>query len=224
MDSFQFFRSYWEAVRCLPDEERLKAYDAICGYALDGEEPSIEGIARAVFIMAKPYLDNSRKKAVSGSLGGKNGMGDSKQRASKPQANDKQTASKPQANRKQVEVEVEIEKEDVSPYSPPRDFEVFWQAYPKKVGKQAAQKSFAKAIKQTDLQTLLAAIERQKRGSQWSRDNGQYIPNPATWLNQGRWEDEEMESTPTVTQRSTVTKDDMDRLERYLGRFKEDST
>ena len=100
---------------------------------------------------------------------------------------------------------------------------MFWQAYPKKVGKQAAQKSFAKAIKQTDLQTLLAAIERQKRGSQWSRDNGQYIPNPATWLNQGRWEDEEMESTPTVTQRSAVTKDDMDRLERYLGRFKEDS-
>ncbi len=41
------------------------------------------------------------------------------------------------------------------------------------------------------LETLLTAIRRQKCGSQWSRENGRYIPNPATWLNQGRWEDEE---------------------------------
>ena len=26
--------------------------------------------------------------------------------------------------------------------------------------------------------------------AQWQRDNGQYIPHPATWLNQGRWDDE----------------------------------
>jgi len=35
-----------------------------------------------------------------------------------------------------------------------------------------------------------AAIERQKSSRQWTKDDGQYIPNPSTWLNQERWEDE----------------------------------
>jgi hypothetical protein len=40
------------------------------------------------------------------------------------------------------------------------------------------------------LQRMLEAIKEQKASDQWKRDNGQYIPNPATWLNQGRWDDE----------------------------------
>lgn len=37
---------------------------------------------------------------------------------------------------------------------------------------------------------MLNAIEIAKQSMQWNKDNGQYIPNPATWLNQKRWEDE----------------------------------
>ena len=69
------------------------------------------------------------------------------------------------------------------------DFDAFWSAYPKKVGKQAAIKSYEKALKLTDADTILKAIERQKKSEQWTRDNGRYIPNPTTWLNQGRWDD-----------------------------------
>lgn len=75
----------------------------------------------------------------------------------------------------------------------PAGFIDFWEAYPKKVGKQAAVKSFARAVKTVDLQTILNAVEQQKHSAQWTRDNGQYIPNPATWLNQGRWDDEATE-------------------------------
>ena len=71
----------------------------------------------------------------------------------------------------------------------PSDFEVFWKAYPKKVGKGAAQKSFEKIDPSLYL-AILAAIEAQKKCAQWQRDGGQYIPYPATWLNQRRWEDE----------------------------------
>ena len=39
-------------------------------------------------------------------------------------------------------------------------------------------------------QRMLEAIKEQTASEQWKRDNGQYIPNPATWLNQGRWDDE----------------------------------
>lgn len=70
-------------------------------------------------------------------------------------------------------------------------FILFWQAYPKKVGKGEAEKRFMK-IKPSKalLDTMLDAIETAKQSSQWKKENGQFIPNPATWLNQKRWEDE----------------------------------
>lgn len=68
------------------------------------------------------------------------------------------------------------------------EFEQFWAAYPRKVGKKDALKAFKKVKVSVDV--LIAAVERQKQGQQWMKDDGQYIPNPATWLNQERWEDE----------------------------------
>jgi hypothetical protein len=37
---------------------------------------------------------------------------------------------------------------------------------------------------------ILKAVKSQLDCQQWKRDGGQYIPNPATWINQGRWNDE----------------------------------
>lgn len=67
-------------------------------------------------------------------------------------------------------------------------FERFWAVYPRKVGKKDAQRAFGKV--KADVQVLIDAVERQKKSTQWCKDNGQYIPNPATWLNQERWTDE----------------------------------
>lgn len=71
-----------------------------------------------------------------------------------------------------------------------RGFVAFWAAYPKRVGKDAAAKSFASAMKRADaaepLAVILAGLERALPG--W--DDPQFIPNPATWLNQGRWADD----------------------------------
>lgn len=71
---------------------------------------------------------------------------------------------------------------------PPRGFDEFWKAYPKKKNKIDAQKAFVKV--KAPLQTLLSAIEHQKQSEQWKKNNGQFIPYPATWLNRGAWEDE----------------------------------
>jgi len=70
-------------------------------------------------------------------------------------------------------------------------FESFWSAYPKKQGKGDARKSFAK-IKPSKALTkqMIDAVERAKGSIQWQRNHGQYIPNPATWLNQERWLDD----------------------------------
>ena len=70
-------------------------------------------------------------------------------------------------------------------------FDQFWSAYPKKVAKEPAKKAFLKhKPDQALLDKMLDALQRYKRSDQWIRDGGQYIPNPATWLNQERWEDE----------------------------------
>ena len=72
----------------------------------------------------------------------------------------------------------------------PDDFCLFWDTYPKKVGKKAALKAWVAAkIDLPTSESLCDAIKSQMSSEQWTRENGQYIPNPATWLNQGRWED-----------------------------------
>lgn len=76
------------------------------------------------------------------------------------------------------------------PPIPPKGFDEFWEAYPKRKGKQAALRAWKKAIKIADADTLIEAVKKQCFWEQWTRDNGQFIPNPATWLNQGCWEDE----------------------------------
>lgn len=70
-------------------------------------------------------------------------------------------------------------------------FKEFWRCYPRKVGKGAAEKAWDK-IKPNKalLPQILSALDQQKEREQWQRDNGRYIPNPATWLNQKRWEDD----------------------------------
>jgi predicted phage replisome organizer len=69
-------------------------------------------------------------------------------------------------------------------------FEIFWSAYPKKVAKPTAQKAFKKLNPNVSLmKIILEAIKNQKISIQWTTDNGQYIPNPSTWLNNRRWED-----------------------------------
>jgi hypothetical protein len=71
------------------------------------------------------------------------------------------------------------------------DFDTFWEQYPRKVSKQHAVKAW-KSLNpdHTLLTTMLQALEKQKRSEQWQKDNGKFIPHPATWLNGKRWEDE----------------------------------
>ncbi len=71
----------------------------------------------------------------------------------------------------------------------PADFQKFWDAYPRKIGKGAALKAWKKAHPPA-MAVILNAIEDQKKSRQWMKDDGQYIPHPSTWINQERWEDE----------------------------------
>lgn len=85
----------------------------------------------------------------------------------------------------------EKRREESKPNATPSGFAEFWIAYPKKAGKGAAEKAFSKAKVNGRLPEVLKAIEEQKQSAQWQKDGGQFIPNPATWISQRRWEDEQ---------------------------------
>lgn len=77
-------------------------------------------------------------------------------------------------------------------------FDEFWAAYPKKVGKKAVKTAWNKIKPDTELHNkIMTSIGRAGATDQWQRENGRFIPNPATWLKQGRWDDEYEEEMPS---------------------------
>lgn len=81
-----------------------------------------------------------------------------------------------------------------------KEFDSFWEHYPRKVGKLAAKTAFSKALSLTDVSNIQEALRRlhqEVRGQ-----DQKFIPHPATWLNQGRWDDE-----PTQQPKSAWTKE-----------------
>jgi len=77
---------------------------------------------------------------------------------------------------------------------PDESFDSFWSVYPNRVAKQDAVKAWKKLFangKDDDLlKKIMDGLDRWIKSDEWQRDDGRYIPHPATWLNGKRWEDE----------------------------------
>ena len=70
------------------------------------------------------------------------------------------------------------------------DFDRFWAVYPRKVAKPQAMRSWKKAAtNEKTVKEIMAAVEMAKESADWKKEGGKYIPYPATWLNNRRWED-----------------------------------
>ena len=73
-------------------------------------------------------------------------------------------------------------------------FAEFWKTYPKKVGKDAAEKAWNRKAKSPEtVKAILEAVRIQIESEDWRKEGGQFVPNPATWLNAGRWKDEDQQ-------------------------------
>jgi len=198
--AFSFYRSYYEAACLIGNkEQRADFYHAIFKYVFEGEtQVDLIGVPAAMFKLAKPSIDVSIKKADAGSKGGRSGkksQTDDKQKESKQEAKDKQDESKQQPindymiNDIYIPPIVPLKEEKANELD--TEFETFWKEYPKRKGKDAAKKAFEKVRGQgVELEVLLSAVRLQKDSDQWVKDGGQFIPYPATWLNQGRWQDD----------------------------------
>ena len=174
--AFSFLRSFYESACNLQNNKELQAdfLMAVCNYGLNGIEPEPGGEIAAMFALVKPNLDVAFAKSVAGAKGG-----------SRNKANE----SNPEAIKdKGLRIKDKGDK-NLALFEP--EFDRFWAEYPRKVAKSKAKAAFEKVMqKGVSIEALLGALRIQKLSTQWTKDGGQFIPHPTTWLNQERWEDE----------------------------------
>lgn len=87
--------------------------------------------------------------------------------------------------------ETDKETNPTSPAKPDDGFEEFWKAYPKRKARGAATKAWSKVKSKAEtLQAILKALAWQRTSPDWTKDGGQFIPYPASYLNAQGWLDE----------------------------------
>jgi hypothetical protein len=91
-DSFIFYRSFYEAINHLPEDQQLQIYKAIASYSLDFKEVNLKGISNAIFTLIKPQLEANKKRYLNGIKGAEHGVKGGKPKTpNKPQINPKLT-------------------------------------------------------------------------------------------------------------------------------------
>jgi len=91
-DSMIFYRSFFEAINELPDENQLEVYKSIFEYSLNFKELEIKGLSKTIFTLIKPQLEANNKRFINGK------QPKHKQELSEDEAKDKQELSEMQAN------------------------------------------------------------------------------------------------------------------------------
>lgn len=88
-----------------------------------------------------------------------------------------------------------------------QNFDRFWSEYPRKMKKGDAEKVWVEVKPDQELvDTIMSALDVAKKSHDWTKDGGQYIPYPATWLRAKGWEDEHKDIHIPLTVKSDVPK------------------
>lgn len=217
--SFVLYLEYAEYFAELTDEQAGKVIKAIYAFEQGQELPELSGASKIAFSAIRNQLmrDNERweKQVRNGKRGGRPASQEEpshnqEESQTKPSDNPTETQSKANQKPKKAYMNNELcimsnELCNNPPIVPPEGdeaepaqkepkvtgFDEFWQSYPHKVGKKAALSAWKKLKPNAGLRAkIMESLETQKSSQQWRRENGRYIPNPSTWLNQGRWDDQ----------------------------------
>ena len=70
-ESFIFYRSFWEALDGLSDNDKLAILEAIIEKGLNDEDKELKGIQKNLFALIKPQLEANNKKYIDGLKGGR---------------------------------------------------------------------------------------------------------------------------------------------------------
>ena len=143
-------------------------------YALDSKEPEgLDGAQKAAFILIKPVLDASWKKAMGGVNSGKT----------------RRRSREDNANKREKEEEKEIEKEnenEIEDECREGAFGEFWDLYPVKLGKDKALDAWKKL--RPDAQAVCDGVKKWRQTKQWKEENGRFIPRAAKFLEERHYE------------------------------------
>ena len=160
---FTFYRSYYDALKVLPEALWKQILVAVIEYGLFGKEPEgLEPVQQACFILIKPTLETGIKRAAA---------------TKKLNFDEKINFNKGEKEKeKENEIEIESEYEE----SAGEDFESFWDLYPVKMGKQAAWEAWKSVC--PDAREVLEGLDRWQGSRQWKQEDGRFIPRAAKFL------------------------------------------
>jgi hypothetical protein len=177
------FLDFNETTQDLTDDQCGRLVRALVDYA-NGNEYHLDGMELLAFRFLKGSIDrNERLSAIRAEAGSKGG----KQSQANASKNKQTEASESKTEQKHINNDNDNKNKNDND----NKFDRFWLAYPRHVAKQTARKEFQKLNPDDELLTvMIRAIEQQKQSDQWTKDGGQYIPHPSTWIHQRRWEDE----------------------------------
>ena len=166
---------------------------------------------------------NRKKKAESRAKSKTTGesIGESMTIADSQQMSTMSTMSAKEEEDTEAEAEVKTE-EKTKPRKPAvrqtslsesqvKQFEEFWQAFPKKTAKGHARKAWTVALRKTELSVILLAVKA--FAASVAGKDPEFIAHPATWLNGERWMDVECAS-PTQGPQATANTDWIEALKR----------
>ena len=100
------------------------------------------------------------------------------------------------------------------------DYERFWKIYPRRVGKISAHAAWKKSLLAADAETII-------KGAQAFADDPnrqeEFTPHPATWLNQGRWEDDPLPERGSAQLSKTEVNDNyLSKLDRQIEQYEKE--
>jgi len=186
--SFLIYKDFYETAKHLTNEQMGELFHAIFVWQISGEE---EAVSPELNLTLKTLISQFKRDGQA-----------YKDRCNKNRENIKkrwESNSKKkirsntnvndsiQTNTKHTDREKDSDKDIGNKYS--NEFEEFWEVYPKKVGKGGAYKAWNKSKRPTT-DKIIQAVENCKLTDQWRKDGGQFIPNPQTWINDSRWDDD----------------------------------
>jgi len=96
-------------------------------------------------------------------------------------------------------------------------FDEFWKRYPRKTAKEGARKAWVAATKRASVDEIMTGLSRYT----FSAD-AQFIPHPATWLNQHRWADETASSSIDEPRKELTHEEQLERSRRFWATYEGD--
>ena len=180
-DSMIFYRSFYEAIRHLNNNEQAIIYNAIFSYGLDFTEPELDGVTKTIWTLIKPQIDANIKRFNNGK------QPKTKQIKSKIKAKNKQTKIKSEANNN-----VNNNVNDNVNLNDKLSFDIFWNNYDKKVDSSKCFKAWLKLVKECEREF----VQKQALKYAESTPDVKFRKNPLTWLNGQCWNDETLIDKP----------------------------